>query len=265
MIASLHQVSKVFLDARLGRGLVALNDVSLDIEEGEFLCMIGSSGCGKSTTLNLLAGFESPSRGQVLYQGEPVTGPSPQRGVVFQEYSLFPWMDVLHNVMFSIPGRFGDPEAKEKRAREYLCLVGLEEFAASRPVDLSGGMKQRVAIARALAMGPELLLMDEPFGSLDEQTRRKLDNEVLKLWRKEGKTVVFVTHNIDEALTLGTRVVLMSAPPGKVSQEWRIDAPWPRDLSDPGMMRIRAEMTERLQACPCTGGLQNNLIHMEGR
>lgn len=255
MIASLRVVSKVFANVRKGKGLVALNGVSLDIEEGEFLCLIGSSGCGKSTMLNLLAGFELPSAGEVLFKGEEVTGPSPLRGVVFQEYSLYPWMSVLQNVMFSISDDVGDATQKEIHAREYLRLVGLEEFSHSRPNDLSGGMKQRVAIARTLAMGPELLLMDEPFGSLDEQTRSKLDNEVLNIWRQEKKTVVFVTHNIDEALLLGTRVVLMSASPGRIEKEWRIDSSWPRDLSAKKFMDIREEMVKKLQACSCAKGV----------
>jgi len=256
----LRNVSKVFTDPRSGKGLVALKDVDLAVEEGEFLCLVGASGCGKSTTLNLLAGFESPSRGEVLFRGERVRGPSPARGVVFQESSLYPWMSVLKNVMFSLQGE----ERQEERAMEQLRLVGLEDFAHSRPNDLSGGMKQRVAIARTLAMGPELLLMDEPFGSLDEQTRRKLDTEVLNLWQRERKTVVFVTHNIDEALILGTRVVLMSASPGRIEREWRIDEPWPRDLASKDMIRIKGEIISMLQACPCANGAPAAMIDLEG-
>ena len=143
---------------------------------------------------------------------------------------------------------------------DQLRLVGLEDFAHSRPSDLSGGMRQRVAIARTLAMGPDLLLMDEPFGSLDEQTRRKLDNEVLKLWQKERKTVVFVTHNIDEALMLGTRIVLMSPSPGRIEKEWRMDEPWPRDLSSPDMVRKKGEIIGMLQACPCANGAPAAII-----
>ncbi len=260
MTAELRNVSKVFTDPRRGKGLIALKDVSLKVEEGEFLCLVGASGCGKSTTLNLLAGFEGPSRGEVFFKGEGVKGPSPDRGVVFQESSLYPWMSVLENVMFSLQGK----ERKEERAMEQLNLVGLEDFAHSRPSDLSGGMKQRVAIARTLAMGPDLLLMDEPFGSLDEQTRRKLDNEVLKLWQRERKTVVFVTHNIDEALLLGTRIVLMSPSPGRIEKEWRIDEPWPRDLSDPGLVRMKEEIINMLQACPCANGAPSALIELKG-
>ena len=254
IIAELRNVSKAFTDNRHGKGVVALNDVSLRIEEGEFLCLIGSSGCGKSTTLNLLAGFERPTQGEVLFQGEKVQAPSPRRGVVFQEYSLFPWMDVLRNVMFSVQGGDDGREGKREKAMDNLRLVGLEAYANSRPNDLSGGMRQRVAIARALAMDPDLLLMDEPFGSLDERTRGKLDNEVLNIWKREGKTVVFVTHNIDEALALGTRVVLMSASPGRVSREWSIPQDWPRDPSSPDMMRLKREMVDELQACSCAAG-----------
>lgn len=250
MLAELRNVSKVFLNPRTGKGLVALNDVSLQVREGEFLCLIGPSGCGKSTTLNLLAGFESPTTGDLMFRGEKITAPSPRRGVVFQESSLYPWMTVLQNVTFSIQGSL-DRKGKEAKAMEYLEMVGLSDFAGARPNELSGGMKQRVAIARTLAMGPDLLLMDEPFGSLDEQTRRKLDNEVLSLWKRERKTVVFVTHSIDEALILGTRVVLMSASPGRVHREWNIDLPWPRDPSSPRMTELKEQMMGRLQTCSC--------------
>lgn len=250
MLASLQNVSKVFINPRTGKGLVALNDVTLQVEEGEFLCLIGPSGCGKSTTLNLLAGFELPTTGEVRFKGGPIDRPAPQRGVVFQESSLYPWMTVLQNVVFSLQGAEIKAE-REAQAIRYLELVGLADFAHARPNELSGGMKQRVAIARTLAMDPDLLLMDEPFGSLDEQTRRKLDQEVLGLWKREGKTIVFVTHSIDEALILGTRVVLMSASPGRVNKEWRISAPWPRDLSSPEMVHLKEEMINRLQVCSC--------------
>lgn len=254
MLASLRNVSKVFLDNRHGRGLVALNDISLDIEDGEFLCLIGSSGCGKSTTLNLLAGFELPTNGKVLFKGDEVRRPSPERGVVFQESSLFPWMNVLQNVMFSLRGKNISAKEREDQAMEYLRLVSLTDFSRSRPSDLSGGMKQRVAIARTLAMDPDMLLMDEPFSSLDEQTRRKLDNEVLNLWKQRRKTVVFVTHSIDEALILGTRVVLLSASPGRISKEWSIGASWPRDPSSPEMVRLKEDMIRGLQVCSCANG-----------
>ncbi len=252
MLASLKNVSKVFTNPRTGKGLVALNDVSIQIEKGDFLCLIGPSGCGKSTTLNLLAGFEGPSAGELMFKGKPIIGPSPERGVVFQEFSLYPWMDVLQNVAFSV--RKGDRKEREEVARKHLGMVGLLDFAHAMPNELSGGMKQRVAIARTLAMDPDLLLMDEPFGSLDEQTRRKLDNEVLSLWEGQGKTVVFVTHCIEEALMLGTRVVLMSASPGRINKEWRIDMPWPRDPLSAEMTELKKDVVKGLQVCSCANG-----------
>jgi ABC-type nitrate/sulfonate/bicarbonate transport system ATPase subunit len=264
MLASMKDMSKVFTNPRTGKGLVALNDVTLEVEEGEFLCLLGPSGCGKSTTLNLLAGFEFPTVGEVSFKGAPIRSPSPERGVVFQESSLFPWMTVLQNVTFSLRGA-QDRKERESMALRYLELVGLADFAQARPNELSGGMKQRVAIARTLAMDPDLLLMDEPFGSLDEQTRRKLDNEVLDLWKKEGKTVVFVTHSIEEALILGTRVVVMSASPGRICKEWKIDLPWPRDPSSPEMGRLKEEMAQGLQVCSCARNApRTSFVRIEG-
>ncbi|HIJ00834.1 MAG: sulfonate transport system ATP-binding protein [Candidatus Methanomethylophilaceae archaeon] len=258
-IAEMHEVSKIFIDSRNGKGLVAIRDMSLTIKEGEFLCLIGPSGCGKSTSLNLLAGFETPSRGKVLFRGEPVKGPSPQRGVVFQEPSLFPWMSVLQNVMFSIQSK--DKGERKRIALENLRIVSLDGFAHYRPNELSGGMKQRVAIARTLAMNPEMLLMDEPFSNLDEQTRRKMDEEVLKIWKREERTVVFVTHNIEEALMLGTRIVLMSASPGKKEREWVIDLPWPRDPTSDYLMDKKVEMARKMSACHCANS-SNDLLEV---
>ena len=263
MLASLKNVSKVFANPRTGKGLVALNDVSIEVEQGDFLCLIGPSGCGKSTTLNLLAGFELPSEGESMFKGIPIIGPSPERGVVFQEFSLYPWMNVLQNVAFSV--RAGRRSEREEVARKHLGMVGLLDFAHSMPNELSGGMKQRVAIARTLAMDPDLLLMDEPFGSLDEQTRRKLDDEVLRLWKRQRKTVVFVTHSIDEALILGTRIVLMSASPGRINREWNIKSSWPRDPLSLEMTSLKKEIVNSLQVCSCANGtLKGGFITIEG-
>lgn len=252
MLASLKNVSKAFINPRTGKGLVALNDVSLEIDRGDFLCLIGPSGCGKSTTLNLLAGFELPSDGEMTFKERSITGPSPERGVVFQEFSLYPWMNVLQNVAFSV--RKVKKEEREEIARKHLGMVGLLDFVHAMPNELSGGMRQRVAIARTLAMDPDLLLMDEPFGSLDEQTRRKLDNEVLSLWEGQRKTVVFVTHSIEEALMLGTRVVLMSASPGRINREWKMDVPWPRDPLSSEMTALKKDIVKSLQVCSCANG-----------
>ena len=264
MLASLRNVSKVFTNPRTGKGLVALNDVTMEVNEGDLLCLIGPSGCGKSTTLNLLAGFELPTVGEVIFKDQAIASPSPERGVVFQESSLYPWMTVQQNVAFSLRENV-NKKGKEALAMKYLDLVGLSDFAQSRPNELSGGMKQRVAIARTLAMDPDLLLMDEPFGSLDEQTRRKLDSEVLRLWKSEGKTVVFVTHSIEEALILGTRVVLMSASPGRINKEWKVDIPWPRDPLSSEMVRLKAEIIRRLQVCSCVNSTAGvSFINIEG-
>jgi NitT/TauT family transport system ATP-binding protein len=204
----------------------ALDDLDIDIRSGEFLALLGPSGCGKSTLLNLVAGILKPSRGQVSIDDKPVTGPNPGVGIVFQHHSLFPWMTVLENVAFGpkMLGR-GDPIGT---ARTFLALVGLEKFESAWPGSLSGGMQQRVGIARALATYPPVLLMDEPFGALDAQTRSIMQEELLKLWQQFNSTVVFVTHDIEEAIFLSDRVVVMKTMPGGIKTEVKIDLPRPR-------------------------------------
>ncbi|MEM0449612.1 MAG: ABC transporter ATP-binding protein [Methanomassiliicoccales archaeon] len=247
----LRDVSKVFLDYERGKGLVALSHINLKVEKGEFVCLIGPSGCGKTTLLNVAAGFERPTKGEVLFEGRRLDGPGPDRAVVFQEFSLFPWMSVLENIEFALRAVEADKRQREKRAKFYLNLVGLSNFQAARPSDLSGGMKQRVAIARALAMDPQVLLMDEPFGSLDEQTRRRLDSETLCLWKVGRKGVIFVTHNIEEAIFLGTRVVLMSPSPGRIMKEWKINLEWPRDPASQEFASLKKEISSNLHICAC--------------
>jgi NitT/TauT family transport system ATP-binding protein len=192
---------------RPGRETIALRDVSLNIRAGEFLAVLGPSGCGKSTLLNAVAGFEPPSTGSVLIDGRPVLGPGPDRPVVFQQHSLFPWMTALDNVAFGL--RMADDRAARDRARHFLSLVGLSEVVDRYPHELSGGMQQRVGLARALAVEPNVLLMDEPFGALDAQTRILMQEQLLKLWERWRHTVVFVTHDIDEAIFLADRVVVL--------------------------------------------------------
>lgn len=247
----LRDVSKVFLDYERGKGIVALSNINLRVEKDEFVCLIGPSGCGKTTLLNVAAGFEKPTKGEVLFEGRRLDGPGPSRAVVFQEFSLFPWMSVFENLDFALRAVEPDKREREKRAKFYLNLVGLSDFQGARPNDLSGGMKQRVAIARALAMDPKVLLMDEPFGSLDEQTRRRLDSETLRLWRVGSKGVIFVTHNIEEAIFLGTRVVLMSPSPGRITKEWRINLGWPRDPASQEFASLKKEISSNLRVCAC--------------
>ncbi|GBQ90586.1 nitrate/sulfonate/bicarbonate transporter ATP-binding protein [Gluconacetobacter johannae DSM 13595] len=203
---------------------VVLRDVSLSVETGEFLCVIGPSGCGKSTLLELMAGLERPSRGQVLVDGRVIEGPGRGRGVVFQQYALMPWLTALGNVEFGLAAAGYSRRVRRQRALEFLDLVGLAEYASRHPDELSGGMKQRVAIARSLAISPDILLMDEPFGALDPETRETLQDELLRLWRATGHTVVFITHDIDEALYLGRRVMVMARGPGRVAAV--IDVPF---------------------------------------
>ena len=209
--------------------VVALNGVNLDIKDNEFVTVVGPSGCGKSTLLNILAGLLEPTSGVITCNAKPIKGTGPERGVVFQQYALFPWLTVLKNVMFPLNMKGIKGEEAEKIARKYIKMVDLEKFENHYPKELSGGMKQRVAIARAYAANPEVLLMDEPFGALDAQTRTQLQQELLDTWEKEQKTCFFITHDVDEALILGQRVVIMSARPGRIKNIVDVDIPYPRN------------------------------------
>ncbi len=208
--------------------MVALNGVSLDIRENEFICVVGPSGCGKSTLLNIIAGLLEPTSGSVSVDGKTVDGPGPERGVVFQQYALFPWLTVLKNVEFGLKLKGITGEQATQEAMKYLKMVDLEQFANSYPKELSGGMKQRVAIARAYAVNPQVLLMDEPFGALDAQTRTQLQTELLETWEKERKTCFFITHDVDEAIILAQKVIIMSARPGRIKEIVDITIPYPR-------------------------------------
>ena len=207
----------------------ALADVSFSVAEGEFCCVVGPSGCGKTTLLRAIAGLDDPDGGSILVGGDPVTGPGLDRGMVFQEYALFPWRTVRGNIRFGLDRPACDCPDCEGRVRELIDLVGLNGFEDAYPKELSGGMKQRVGIARALAPDPEILLMDEPFGSVDARTRDRLHAELLDIWTQTGQTVVFVTHDIDEAVTLADRVIVMDADPGTVQSTFPIDLERPRE------------------------------------
>jgi NitT/TauT family transport system ATP-binding protein len=206
------------------REFVALDDLNLEVAAGEFLTVVGPSGCGKSTVLDLVAGLARPSSGRLTIDGKPITGPGLDRSVVFQQYTLLPWRTAASNIEFALEASGGmTRKQRAERARDYLDLVGLGEFANRYPHELSGGMKQRVAIARSLSYEPEVLLMDEPFGALDAQTRERLQEELIGIWRRTGTTVVFITHDIDEAVFLGQRVAVMSARPGRIQKVIAID------------------------------------------
>lgn len=223
------QIRNVKKTYKSSRGdVVALNGFDLDIRENEFICVVGPSGCGKSTILNILAGLDDATSGEILVDGTQIDGPNPDRGVVFQQYALFPWLTVKKNVEFGLKLKKLSRQEISDISDHYIRMVGLEEFKNSYPKELSGGMKQRVAIARAYAMQPELLLMDEPFGALDAQTRTQLQSELLKTWEEERRTCFFITHDVEEAVILAQRVVIMSARPGRIVDVVDIDIPYPR-------------------------------------
>ena len=228
MIIDLRQVGLTY-QAPDGE-VEALRDVSFSMNEGEFVSIVGPSGCGKSTLLNIIAGLHEATSGEVLVDGVKVEGTGVERGVVFQQYALFPWLTVKDNVMFGLKLKKNlTKQQREEIAMKYIKIVGLEKFVNAYPKELSGGMKQRVAIARAYAVNPSILLMDEPFGALDAQTRTQLQTELLKTWEEEKKTCFFITHDVEEAILLASRVVVMSARPGRIKEVIDIDIPYPRN------------------------------------
>ena len=226
----------------------ALNDVSLNVAEGEFVCLVGPSGCGKTTLLDIVAGLTKPDEGRVLADGQTVEGPGRQRLVMFQESALFPWLTVFGNVMFGVKLRDDLTDAERRRiAHEHLRLVDLEKFARANVHELSGGMKQRVALARALAPDPRVLLMDEPFGSLDALTREQLYGDLQRIWASRRKTIILVTHNVREAVCLGDRVILLSGSPGRIREEFQILLPRPRDINSVELSKHAAQITGALK------------------
>ncbi|MGJ4929355.1 ABC transporter ATP-binding protein [Bradyrhizobium sp. HKCCYLS2038] len=226
-IIEIEHVSQVFTTSSR-RDHTALSDISLTVGEGAFVSILGPSGCGKSTLLYIVGGFVSPTSGMAKMKGKPITGPGTDRGPVFQEFALFPWKSVLGNVMYGPLQQGMKPGKAEARARALLAMVGLTGFEKFYPKELSGGMKQRVALARTLAYGPEVLLMDEPFGALDAHTRTRLQNDLLEIWERDRKTVLFVTHSVEEAVFLSDKVVMMSLSPGRIREVIDIDLPRPR-------------------------------------
>ncbi len=250
MKLELRSVSKTF-QSRRGE-TCALQDITLNVAAGEFVCLLGPSGCGKSTLLNIIAGLEHPDVGQVLMDSQPVVRPGRDRVVIFQEAALFPWLNVQDNVAFGLAAAGVPRTERFAKADHYLRLVRLSGFKKAYIHELSGGMKQRVALARALALGPQVLLMDEPFAALDAQTRDSLHGELQSIWAQTGTTILFVTHNVREALVLGERVVLMSARPGKIKREFRFDLPRPRHIEDHALVdaarQVLADLREEVVA-----------------
>jgi len=226
---------------------LALRDINFDVHQREFICVIGRSGCGKSTLIRTIAGLDQPTGGEILVEGNSVHGPGPDRGMVFQSYTLFPWLTVLRNVMFGLRMSGTDGATSEHDARRWIEIVGLSGFEDRYPDQLSGGMKQRVAIARALANRPRILLMDEPFGALDAQTRGRMQSYLLKIWRKVEVTVLFITHDLDEAIFLADRIVVLGANPGHVQEIIEVPVPRPRRLEhllDPTFLTVRRHLEE---------------------
>jgi NitT/TauT family transport system ATP-binding protein len=245
VILRVENLSKTFA-TRKG-SVLALKDISFSTHRREFLCVVGQSGCGKSTLVRILAGLEEPSAGEVLLEGKPVTEPGSDRGMVFQSYTLFPWLTVKKNVMFGPEVNGYGRELAEREALQWLQLVGLEKFADCYPHQLSGGMKQRVAIVRALANQPRILLMDEPFGALDAQTRCRMQVHLLEIWRKIDITIVFITHDLDEAIFLADRILVLSAHPGQVQELVEVPVPRPRSTAQivsPEFIATKARLEE---------------------
>jgi NitT/TauT family transport system ATP-binding protein len=242
----IQQVSKIFNTGR--KGMQALLPVDLEVATGEFVCFLGPSGCGKSTLLSIIAGLEQASGGTVWANGKEVKGPGTDRILLFQEAALFPWLDVQHNVEFGLQ-QMGIPAQKRKEiAQKFIEIVHLKGFERSYIHQLSGGMRQRAAIARALAIDPEILLMDEPFGALDALTRDRLQTELETIWEQTHKTILFVTHNVREAVALGDRVIVFAPRPGRIVGEFKIDLPRPRSLEDHDLVDKAAEILQVLKA-----------------
>ena len=247
---SIQGVSRTFTSEK-GKSTQALLPVDFDVKENDFVTILGPSGCGKSTMLRIVAGLDHPTSGRVLLDGRPVEGPGADRGMVFQSYTLFPWLTIEQNIRFGLRER-GMPESQQKeRAQYFIAKVGLRGFEQHFPKQLSGGMQQRTAIARALANDPKILLMDEPFGALDNQTRVLMQELLLGIWEAERKTVMFVTHDIDEAIFMANRVAVFSARPGRIKTELAVDLPHPRHYTiktSPEFMDLKARLTEEIRA-----------------
>jgi sulfonate transport system ATP-binding protein len=246
LVIELRRVSKTFTTTR--GATAALSGISLDIERGELACLVGPSGCGKTTLLNLIAGLDRPDAGEVRVAGAPISGPGPDRGVMFQDAALFPWLTVEENVAFGLVELRVPRGERRARTRRFLELVGMARFARANTHELSGGMRQRVALARALALEPAILLMDEPFGALDARSRGALEDELVGIWRATGKTIVFVTHDMAEAVRLGSRVIVLGARPARVQRSVDLESilPRPRSVDERAVVELAAHLKRGL-------------------
>ncbi len=242
---SVRNVSKTYT-AIDGRAVEALRDIDLEVKPNEFVCLVGKSGCGKTTLLNMMAGFVFPSRGDIRVGDKKVDGPGAGKGVVFQQFGLFPWLTAARNIDFALKQKGRNAGERRRITAELIDLVGLKGFEGKYPYELSGGMQQRVAIARTLAIDPKVLLMDEPFGALDEITRVGMQQEILRIWSSRKKTVVFVTHSVSEAVLLADRVIVLSANPGRIRSEHAIDLPRPRTRAHPDCIRVETAIQAEL-------------------
>jgi NitT/TauT family transport system ATP-binding protein len=227
-----------------GTQLVVLDHLNFDVRDKEFVCILGSSGCGKTTLLRLIAGLDEARAGSIILDGEEIRGPNPKVGFVFQEYSLFPWRNVIDNIAFGLEMKGITKEERYRSAEHYLGLVNLSQFKTSYPSELSGGMRQRIAVARALALEPVLLLMDEPFGALDAQTRNMLQKELLDIWNKTKKTIIFITHSVDEAVFLADRIIVLTPRPGRICQIFPVELKRPRDRTSVEFAQVRREVLD---------------------
>jgi NitT/TauT family transport system ATP-binding protein len=239
-------IKKTFVGERREE-ITAISELSFYCEESEFLCILGPTGCGKTTLLRLIAGLDRPNSGTVSVDDRIIEGLNDDATLVFQQYSLFPWRNVINNVSFSLEVKKLSKKKRYEAAQYYINLVGLRGFEKAYPYELSGGMQQRVAIARALAYNPKLLLLDEPFGALDERTRHRLQEEILNIWHDQKKTVVFVTHNIDEAVFLASRILIMRDRPGSIIEEIKVDLPRPRDRRSEAFLNLHIRIRELLE------------------
>jgi len=248
---SLKDVSKTFTSEK-GEKIESLSSINLDIENEEFICLLGPSGCGKTTLLRIIAGLDRPSTGSINLGGFVIDRPNPQIVMIFQEYSLYPWRTVVANIGFGLELRKVPAQERHLIIKKYIEIVGLEGFENSYPYELSGGMRQRVAVARALAVDPSILLMDEPFGALDAQTRNLLQQELLKIWEKTKKTILFVTHSVDEAVFLADRIVVLTPRPGRICEIISIDSPRPRDRTSVEFAKVRRHVLDLINQPKCT-------------